>query len=471
MHRIVTAATVGLTAAALAACSGSSSTAPLARAGDVSFNSTSSGGSPIQHIIVIVQENRTFNNLFATFPGATGSTTGLATFGAGKKKHAEKVNLKEARLTDHADPNHSYTAFLTGYDGGNMDAFNRIEHYNGHGTEGSGPYIYTNPEDVKPYWALASQWGLANAMFQTQGSSSFAAHQDLIRGGTAINTTASLIDNPPYSHNVWGCDSPSGTVTSLITIYLQLEKDQGPFPCTTSFPYSGDNYLTLRDLLDDHYVTWKYYTPEIGASGGIWSAFDAIAPVRYGSEWGTNVNWPQTNIFSDIKNGTLPAMSWVIPDGMDSDHPGNGSDSGPSWVASIVNAVGQSEYWDSCAVIVVWDDWGGFYDPVAPPLPRDNQGGPGLRVPMIVVSPYARETSASVPGYISNTVYEFGSIVQFIEDTFNLGRLGTTDGTTNSMSDMFNFYQYPRSYSTITSKYSRAYFLHRRPTKTPVDTY
>ena len=119
----------------------------------------------------------------------------------------------------------------------------------------------------------------------------------------------------------------------------------------------------------------------------------------------------------------------MIPDGQNSDHPNSGTDTGPSWVATVVNAIGQSQYWNDSAIVIVWDDWGGFYDPVAPPLPRDNQGGPGLRVPLIVVSPYAREAVPSQPGYISNTFYEFGSIVRFVEDTFGLGRLGTTDST------------------------------------------
>jgi phospholipase C len=93
----------------------------------------------------------------------------------------------------------------------------------------------------------------------------------------------------------------------------------------------------------------------------------------------------------------------------------------------------------------VWDDWGGFYDPVAPPLPRDNQGGPGLRVPMIVVSPYVPQ------GEVSHTVYGFGSIVRFIEDTWSLGRLGTTDKTSKSIGNMFNFDQSPRPFSPISS--------------------
>ena len=140
-----------------------------------------------------------------------------------------------------------------------------------------------------------------------------------------------------------------------------------------------------------------------------------IYPVRYGSEWQTNISSPETNIFSDISNGRLAAMSWVIPDLENSDHPSSGTDTGPSWVASVVNAIGESSYWPTTAIVVVWDDWGGFYDHEPPPF-IDNWGGLGFRVPMLILSPYARETSSSQPGYISHTQYEFGSILKFVEE-------------------------------------------------------
>jgi phospholipase C len=354
-----------------------------------------------------------------------------------------------------------------------MDSFNNVKYTSGRGNEGQSPYQYVNPSQIQPYWDLAKEWGLANAMFETQCSASFTAHQDLIRGGTMINSSESLIDLLPYAGGTWGCDSAPGTHSSVITTQLKVEHGVGPFPCTKNFPGSGSNYPTLRDLMDSASpaVSWKYYTPQIGTSGGIWNTFDVISSVRYGPEWGTNVDWPETNVLNDISNGQLPAVSWVIPNAQNSDHPNDGSDTGPSWVATVVNAIGESNYWANTAIIVTWDDWGGFYDPVAPPLPRDNQGGPGFRVPMLVISPYARETSSSQPGYISQTVYGFGSIVRFIEDTFNLGRLGTTDETSNSIDDMFDFYQDPRSYNPIGQKYSRSYFQHQKPSRKPVDDY
>jgi phospholipase C len=249
------------------------------------------------------------------------------------------------------------------------------------------------------------------------------------------------------------------------------EKKLGPFPCTKDFPDSGIHYTTLGTTLDAADVSWKYYVPAFTKSGpgALWNAFAVIAGVYSGTEWRTNISTPETNIFNDITNNKLPAMSWVIPDGANSDHPHYTKDTGPSWVASVVNAIGNSSYWNSTVIIVVWDDWGGFYDPV-PPAKLDKQGGPGFRVPMLVISPYTAFNSTGKSPYISQTVYGFGSIIRYIEETFGLPSLGTTDATSNSMSDMLNYKQKPRPFNTISSKYSRSYFLHQKPSGLPVDT-
>jgi phospholipase C len=434
-----------------------------------------SGSTPITHIVLVIQENRTFNNLFAGFPGATSSKTGFELVQQGSQYVKKRIKLTAAPLLDKQNVTHLYEpAFVTAYQNGAMDGFNLIPFINGK-LEGKLPYQYVKPATIKPYWAIAKQWGLANDMFQTQGSDSFTAHQDLIRGGTFIDSTDSLID-PPTSPLAWGCDAAQGSETTLITTGLQYEKNTGPFPCSNQFPdYGSNGYETLRDLLDAKSVSWKYYTPQFEKQepNGLWNAFDVIAPVRYGPEWTDgHIASPETSILNDISGGTLPAMSWVVPDAQNSDHPAYSTkDTGPSWVAGIVNAIGKSnQYWDNTAVIVVWDDWGGFYDPVAPPLPRDNQGGPGFRVPMLVVSPYVKIGTGSQGGYISNTVYGFGSIIRFIEDTWSLGRLGTTDSTSTSMADMFDFSQSPRSFTPIKTKFSKQYFLRQRPSGLPVDT-
>ncbi|HEY1654461.1 MAG TPA: alkaline phosphatase family protein, partial [Candidatus Tumulicola sp.] len=340
-------------------------------------------------------------------------------------------------------------------DGGKMDGFGLV-YVNEHRCTCA--YQYVKKSAIAPYWKMAQQYVLADHLFQTQSSGSFTAHQDLIRGDTVIDAHDSLVDFP--TDGPWGCDAPPKTKTSLLTDQGQYLMNKGPFPCLT--------YTTLRDLLDAKGVSWRYYTPNIQTHGGnLWNAFDAISAVRNSQEWQTNISSPETNIFSDISGNTLPAVSWVIPDGQNSDHPaqktwGPNKDTGPSWVAQIVNAVGESSYWNSTAVIVTWDDWGGWYDHEPPP--QLDYNGLGFRVPMIVVSPYARIA------YISHTQYEFGSILKFVEDTFALGRLGTTDTRATSIGDVFDFSQQPRPFVPIKAKYSKAYFLHQRPSNEPVDT-
>jgi phospholipase C len=463
-RRLYLMATLLGAAVALSACGGVPNAVPAGNASRTSARHYTYS-YPITHVVLIVQENRTFNDLFATFPGAEGTTTGLELIGKGKKAKQVPINLTEVNLADHRDLNHFYTAFKAAYDHGNMDGFNRIKRQTTGQPEGDLPYQYVNPDQVQPYWTMATDYALADQLFQTQGSGSFTAHQDLIRGGTEIDSSESLIDDPTSS-SAWGCSAPPGTKTSLITTSLKLEKNQGPFPCTNMFPGSGSSYLTLGDLLDGANVSWKYYTPapKLHTTGALWNAFLVINSI-YGnkSEWTEHISTPQTNVLKDIASGNLPAMSWVIPDALNSDHPGYKSDKGPSWVASIVNAIGASSYWNSTAVIVVWDDWGGFYDSVAPSV-RDTQGGPGFRVGMIVASPYVP------PNEISHTVYGFGSIIKFIEQVWNLGSLGTTDQTSTSISNMFVFTQKPRSFKAIPAKYSRSFFLRQKPSGLPVDT-
>jgi phospholipase C len=467
-----------ITAAILAACSGGR---PSFAPPPSSAAHHHSGSSPIEHIVVLIQENRTFNDLFATFPGVTGTTTGEELVKNKKGKLIKQaVALKKLPLEEKNSLNHLYSAYITAYQGGAMDGFSFIKRGTSGKPEKTAPYQYVDPSQIQPYWSIAEQWGLANAMFSTQGSGSFTAHQDLIRGGTCITTVCappsgnseSLIDDPNNSA-FWGCRAKPGTTTSVINMSTGQVSRNGPYPCSSDFPdYGGSNsYPTLRDLLDAKTISWKYYTPGLisNGPGALWNAFQVIYPVYSGPEWQTNIITPNTTIFSDLTSGSLPAMSWLIPSGANSDHPGYASDTGPSWVASVVNAIGQSSYWNTTAIIVVWDDWGGLYDPVAPPA-LDDQGGPGFRVPMLVISPYVKVGAGSQGGYVSNTVYGFGSIIRFVEDTFNLGRLGTTDSTSNSMGDMFNFTQSPRPFTTIGSTYKKSFFLHQKPSNLPVDT-
>ena len=408
----------------------------------------------IQHVVIIVQENRSFDDFFATFPGADGTTQGWMKGPGGDTA----VTLKMAGL-DSESLGHQHDSFLKEYDRGKMDGFNLVKRALKKGVTvkaGTYPYRYVKPSEIQPYWAIAQEYVLADHMFSTQSSSSFTAHQDLIAGGTPIGNGDNVIDFPaPPS---WGCNAPNGTVTSFIDAQGKYHRDKGPFPCFT--------YATIRDLLDSAGLSWLYFTNT--SHSYVWDAFDAIAAVREGPEWTTNIVSPETAIFQTIDNGELPAVSWVIPDAINSDHPGNHSDTGPSWVASVVNAIGESQYWPSTAIVVLWDEWGGEYDHVPPPQ-LDGQGL-GMRVPMMIVSAYARETSSSQPGYVSHTQYEDGSILKFLEDNWGLGSLGTSDARANSIVDSFDFTQPPRAFSDIPTKYSKAYFLRQRPSGLPLDS-
>ncbi len=475
---VFSSALPALVAIALSACSGLAPASPPNR-GFAESNAQGPQSPALAHVVIVVQENRSFDNLFALFPGANGATRGKIKVKVGSKYVDRWQTLHPHALVITTDIQHCHQAYLTAYDGGKMDSFDYEEFgVCPHGTKYTGTFVYqyAKPADIQPYWDIAEQWGLADDLFQTQGSGSYTAHQDLIRGDTRISRKYSLVDNP--TQMPWGCDHVGNSVTSLITkigAYLPYI-GKGPPPCTNAFPHPSQ-YATLRDLLDAKGVLWKYYSPCYAGSppssscgnnqcktcsGALMNAFDTIAAVRYGPQWGTNVSMPETNIFTDIQNGALPAVSWVVPEDQNSDHPGDGNvDDGPSWVASVVNAVGKSPYWTSSAVVVLWDDWGGLYDHVVPP--QHHFGGLGFRVPMLVISPYVKQGSSSQDGYISHTQYEFGSILRFVEDNWNLGRLGTTDSTAASIGDMFDFSQNPRQFHVIPSQHSITYFRNHRP--------
>jgi len=146
-------------------------------------------------------------------------------------------------------------------------------------------------------------------------------------------------------------------------------------------------------------------------------------------------------------------VSWVIPTGANSDHANTLSNSGPSWVASVVNAIGTSRYWNSTAVFVTWDDWGGWYDHVPPQI--FNSYELGFRVPLIVISPYAK------PGYVSHVPHEFGSLLRFTEEQFGLGSLGYTDARADDLADCFNFAQAPLPYKTVPVRYTKQELMAR----------
>lgn len=407
---------------------------------DIRHRSAIVPGNYIKHVVFIVQENRSFDTIFAGFPGSDSKMYGYMHDGT-------MVPLRPIDWNTQDIP-HGWAAGVMDYDNGKMDAFDRNNIW-APGQPPTYPYAYLKRSLVKPYWAMASRYTLADHMFPTEWGASFTAHLDLITGTTLLSSNSALASDP--SSPPWNCDAPNGTTTTLVNP-SGVFNTNGPFPCFTQFNSIATN-------LDNAGVSWKYYVADASKDwgGSIWSEFGAIHNVRYGPDWNTNIIVPQTNVLTDIANGKLSAVSWVMPDWADSDHPDNNSDTGPSWVASVVNAVGKSQYWNSTAIVILWDDWGGFYDDLPPP--QLDWLGLGIRVPCIIVSPYAKAH------YVSHTQYEFGSTLKLVEQVFSVPSLGYTDARANSMLDSFDFTRPPLKFVPVSAPYPSSFFMTRKPSR------
>jgi phospholipase C len=429
----------------------------------------------IRHIVVIFQENRSVDNLFQD-PVLVSRGADIAT--SGKTSFGQTVALTPMDLgTAGSNPqlydlDHSHIGWVSMYDGGKMDGANLIDCYpTASCPPSNSQYRYVKPADVQPYFALAEQYTFGDRMFQTQQGPSFPAHQFIISGTSAPTATSSLFDAENPLTGPVGCIAPL-TETVIMIDALGSETSTPPlYPCF--------EHPTLTDLLETDGITWRYYAPT--GTSGIWvgplaihhmcqqklnnnGKFECTAP-----DWVNNVIIPQTRALTDIANGQLAQVSWIMPDGHSSDHAMQNDGSGPSWVASIVNAIGNSAYWADTAIIITWDDWGGWYDHVAPKVINDGVSWGsgyvyGFRVPLIVVSPYAKAA------YISHTPHDFGSVLKFIETTFKLPSLGYADVPADDLSDCFNLTQSPLAYKVIPAALDAAHFLNdKRPPTDPDD--
>ena len=377
----------------------------------------------IKHVVVIVQENRSFDNLFNGFPGAD-------TAQSGSTHDGKTLPLQPQTLENGVDFGHFHTSFEAAYDGGQMNGFDREGEwgivkgvYSETKSVSNGPYSYVPQSETVPYWSLAKIYTLADRMFESNSGPSFPAHQYIIAGQSA-NTAEVPIGG-------WGCDAAAGTTVS--TLQPNGVEATGPFPCFT--------YATLADEMDARNISWRSYAPAYNVQGYVWSAFDAIRQIRFGPDWSSNVISPETTVLGDVAAGKLASVTWVVPNQTNSDHPLGQSNTGPQWVASVVNAIGASPAWSSTAILIVWDDWGGFYDHVAPQ--SVDIMGRGMRVPLIVVSPYAKR------GYVSHVTHEFGSILKFTEEVFGLPSLGTRDAISDDLSDCFDFTLAPSPFTAL----------------------
>jgi phospholipase C len=446
--------------------------------------------TPIQHVVVIFQENRTPDNLFQD----------PKLIAAGADIHNSGMNSKGQNITlvpvplgcppDNCqtyDPDHSHKSFVAMYDGGKMDGADKIpstcKNTGTYCLSGAGNYsfAYVNPAEVQPYFTLAETYTFADKMFQTNQGPSFPAHQYLISGSSALappgmpNSNLFLAENPlkiptGVSDENTGCTAPSSELVRVIDSATG-DESQKFYPCF--------DRPTLTDQLNSKSISWKYYAP---SAGSIWTAPNAIshmcvpnapppnATACTGSDWTKHVILNSTQVLKDISSNQLPTVSWVIPSGGPSDHPVLSDGSGPSWVASVVNAIGNSPYWANTAIFITWDDWGGWFDHVKPPA-IFNSYEMGFRVPLIVVSPYAK------PAHISHTVYDFGSILKFVEKTLALSTVAPaatipyadTFSQTGDLSDCFDFNQTPLTFQTIPAKFDAAHFLNDKRAPTDPD--
>jgi phospholipase C len=366
--------------------------------------------SQIQHFVFIIKENRSFDSYFGTFePPPYGTTTATISTGL-------VVPLGHLPDVLPRDLGHTGGGIFTAMDWGRMDDFDISL-----GCSLNGDNLCLSQltqQDIPNYFSYATNFVLADQMFSSVASASFTNHLYTVGA-----QSAGAMNNPAGGAKTWGCDSAPGTLVQVMNLAGDFFEQ---FPCF--------DFQTLADSLQAQGISWTYYSPGQNQSGYQWNALDAINHIRNGLLWGTNIA-PDTQFVNDAA-GTLPAVSWLVTNEADSEHPPNSSCGGENWTVTQLNAIMNGPNWNSTAVFVTWDDFGGFYDHVGPPASPDEYPV-GPRVPLLIISPYA------IPGYISHTPYEYSSFLKIVEERFQLAPLTDRDAAANDMLDTFNFGQNP----------------------------
>ncbi len=426
------------TALALTACAygGNSGGALPYMRGDAAIETLNgTGAGKIQHVVWVVQENRSFNDMFEGYPNAY-------TVSSGKDSRGKTIALRPVSLTKTYEIAHGAEAMFLACNGtgslpGTKCRMNGFDKEGSVGGGGDAQYAYVPHSESKPYWDMAHEWVLADKMFQSQLDESFVAHQYIIAA-----QAQSSVDVPG---GWWGCEGGKGDPEPTITMKRTYGKPQAP--CF--------DYTTLGDELDGAGLSWRFYTSKYNKPySGLWSGYQAVKHIFHGPDWKKNIITPQHRFLKDVAAGKLSAFTWVTPLCPDSDHLDCGGGYGPSWVASVVNAVGKSKFWDSTVIFVQWDDWGGLYDPVPPPF-RDYDGL-GFRVPLIVISPYAKKD------FVSHKQYETASVLRFAEDLFGLPSLSAADKRARSPApDCLDFTQKPRKFVPIKAPHDAQFFINQ----------
>jgi phospholipase C len=398
--------------------------------------------TPITHVVYIVQENRSFNNLFEGFPNALTASYGYDSKG-------KKIELRARPLGTEWDVGHASLAYFAACDGqGKLKGTDcKMDGWLAEGANIGAPknpeYSYVKHGEIVPYWTMAQQYALADRMFASNLDGSFIAHQYVVAA------FASRAVNYPYSS--WGCEGGKSDTIETLTD----QRTSGP-PVLACFENP-----TIASEADAAKLSWRFYTSVLDSSGGLWSAYQADSAIYNGPDWNADVITPQSQFLTDVGNGKLATITWITPTWAASDHPGMDATKGPAWVASVVDAVGESKFWKSTAIFIQWDDWGGMFDPVQPVF--EDYDGLGFRVPLIVISPYTKK------GRVTHVQYETASVLRFIEDNFGLGQLAASDTRANDPandSDLFNYSQRPRKFKEIAGSKPASYW-HQLEQSTP----
>ncbi|HEX9013143.1 MAG TPA: alkaline phosphatase family protein [Anaerolineaceae bacterium] len=355
--------------------------------------------TPIQHFIVIMQENHTFDNYFGTYPGADGIPAGTKMPIDPANPAAGSVEPFHIGSYPIEDLSHSATTFSAQWDQGKMDGF--VSTLNNLKQDGKLSMGYYNGDDLPFYWNLADQYVLFDRFFSSARDGSFANHMYWVAA------------QPPKAPDA---KQSSGLYDNMVTIFDRLQA-QG-----ISWKFYVQNYdrnITYRNLMNagnrESQIIW---VPVLNID-------------RFIDDPTLNQHIVDlSEYYTDLKNGTLPQVAYITPSGA-SEHPPGSINTGQRFVKTLIQELMRSQYWSHSAFMLLYDDWGGWYDHVTPPQVDAN--GYGLRVPGILVSAYARK------GYIDHSTYDFSSVVKFIEVNWGVESLGARDEQVNTFLDAFDF--------------------------------
>jgi phospholipase C len=363
---------------------------------------------PIKHVVYLIKENRTFDHLFGTFPGARGATVGM--------DHGEPRPLVRAIDRLPGDIPHCYGCAIAAWNRGRMDGFDQGEH-------GDWAYSQFRRSQLPNYWRWAEEFVLFDNVFASAHGPSFPNHLYTIAA-----QSGGAIDNPRRDDvisNTFGCDAPPEQLVQVVDSEGTIEEVP---PCF--------DFLTEGDLLNRAGISWAYYAAQEDQAGYIWSAYSAIRRYREDPRrWRRHI-FPVDRVIEDIEAGLLPPVTWITPRFALSEHPEYSFCRGENWSTKVINAIMRSPMWRDTAIFLTWDDYGGFYDHLPPP--QVDRMGFGFRVPMLLISPYARR------GLVSHELGEFSSVLRFIEDNWGLSRLTHRDRRATPLLSAFDFEQPPR---------------------------